>query len=177
MKKVINSPILIHETSLIFSSNFIYLKSFNTVLPVPVIGFNAELNSFFVNSVGDRSYVANLCKLSVAWYTKKLKFRHKLSWFFFKRNFIKLFIFQVGKSHYISQTLRAYVIRKKRYTSSNSLIFFSINWNFLNAYCTNIKDVQSINPYTMRGLRFGRQVVYKRQGKISKYSGMKSKIF
>lgn len=177
MKKVINYPVSVQKTSLLFSSSFIYLKKFNFILPVPFVAFNRELNTVFLNFIGNKSYLNNIFMISVAWYTKKLKFKHKLSWFFFKRKFIKLFIYQVGKSHYLFQTLHAYVIRKKRYTSSNSLIFFSLNWKLLNVYTNKIKQVQPINPYTLRGLRFGRQELYKRQGKVSKYSGLKSKIF
>lgn len=177
MTKINNNPILIHKTNLMFTNDFIFLKKFNIVLPISTISVNKELGFIFFNFFSSKTYLSNVFVLSVSWYTKKLKFRHKLSWFFFKRNFLKLFIYQIGKSHYIFQTLCAYVIRKKRYTASNSLIFFSINWRFLNIYSSKVKQIQCINPYTLRGLRLSRQYIYKRQGKVSKYSGLKSKIF
>lgn len=177
MTKIISYPVIIHKTALLFSKNFIYLKNFNTVLPTNVLSINRDLNSVFFNFFGSKLYLSSIFILSVSWYTKKLKFKHKLSWFFFKRKFLKLFIYQIGKSHFIFQALNAYIIRKKRYTIPNSLIFFSINWRFLNIYVNKVKQIQPINPYTLRGLRLSRQNIYKRQGKVSKYSGLKSKIF
>lgn len=177
MTKINNYPVLIHKTNLLFTRDFVYIKKFNVILPTSILSINTELGFVFFNFFSSKMYLSSMFFLSVSWYTKKLKFRHKLSWFFFKRKFLKLFIYQIGKSHYIFQTLYAYVKRKKRYTASNSLIFFSINWRFLNIYSNKIKQVQCINPYTLRGLRLSRQYIYKRQGKISKYSGLKSKIF
>lgn len=177
MTKIVNSPILIYKTKLIISNNYIYLKKFNFVLPVCVCNLSLEMGTIILNFLGKKSFFKGVFLISVSWFTKKLKFKHKLSWFFFKRRFLKLFIYQIGKSHYMFQPLPVYLIRKKRYTNPNSLIFFGINWVTLNIYCHKIKQALSINPYTLRGLRFGRQQLYKRQGKISKYSGLKSKIF
>jgi len=177
MTKIINSPVLLQRTKLIVIKNYIYLKNFNVILPIHAASIENSLGTILLNFFGSKSVLSGIFSLSVVWYTKKLKFRHKLSWFFFKRKYLKLFVYQIGKSHYVTQTLAAYVIRKKRYTSPNSLIFFSINWRFLNIYSTTVKHMQSINSYTLRGLRFGRQKIYKRQGKVSKYSGLKSKIF
>jgi len=177
MTKIVNSPVLIYKTKLIISSNYIYLKKFNFVLPVSVFSFSVEMGSITLNFLGKKSFFKGTFLISASWFTKKLKFKHKLSWFFFKRRFLKLFIYQIGKSHYMFQPLSVYLIRKKRYTKPNSLIFFGINWVTLNIYCHKIKCALSINPYTLRGLRFGRQQLYKRQGKVSKYSGLKSKIF
>lgn len=177
MTEIVNYPVLLHKTRLIISSNYIYLTKFGVVLPICVFSFSLETNSMLLGFFGNKSYFRGVFFISIAWFTKKLKFKHKLSWFFFKRRFLKLFIYQIGKSHYMFQPLHTYLIRKKRYTKPNSLIFFSINWTILNLHCHKIKQAQQINPYTLRGLRFGRQWLYKRQGKISKYSGLKSKIF
>lgn len=177
MTQINNFPLSVHNFNLIVSKNFMYLKKFNAVLPVSILIFNKDLNTLLLNFFGCKTYLNNIFTLSVTWYTRKLKFKHKLSWFFFKRKFLKLFVYQVGKSHFVFQTLCTYVIRKKRYTAPNSLIFFSINWRFLGVYSNKIKQIQPINPYTLRGLRLSRQNIYKRQGKVSKYSGLKSKIF
>lgn len=177
MTKINNLFLNVYKSQLVVINGGVFFKSAACFIPVDVFGISKELKTVSFLSYTNCVYLKNLFLLSRSWFTKKLKFRHKISWFYMKRKSCKLFICQTGKSHLIFQPLLTYIIRKKRYTSSNSLIFFGLDWHLLQIYCTYIKVGQPINPYTLRGLRFSRQLLYKRQGKVSKYSGLKSKIF
>lgn len=167
----------VYSSHIVYGNSYLYLSKFNIFLPLKIYYYNKLLAVTKCASYSNLSYFSKFFLLSKTWFTKKLKFKHKLSWFFFKRRFLKFFLYRVGKSHLLFQSLPVYIIRKKRYTAPNSLILFSLNWSFLTSYSFYVKDVLPVNSYTLRGLRFSRQYIYKRQGKISKYGGMKSKIF
>lgn len=167
----------VYNSHIIYGNSYLYLCKFNIFLPFKIYYYNKFLGITKCASYSNLNYLDNFFILSRTWFTKKLKFKHKLSWFFFKRRFLKFFLYRVGRSHLIFQRLPVYVIRKKRYTAPNSLVLFSLNWNFLTSYSFYVRGILKVNPYTLRGLRFSRQCIYKRQGKISKYGGMKSKIF
>lgn len=177
MTKINNLYLNIYKSQLLITNGGLFFTSGGCFIPITVLGINHGLKTISFVSYTSCVYFKNFFLLSRTWFTKKLKFRHKISWFYMKRRSCKLFICQIGKSHLLFQPLLTYISRKKRYTTSNSLIFFGLNWHLLQLYCTHTKSGQPINPYTLRGLRFSRQLLYKRQGKVSKYSGLKSKIF
>jgi len=177
MKKIVSSHLNLCKTNLISTGRGAYLTDFNLYVPLRVLNINLILKTVQFSCLSSCNYLGKIFLLSRSWFTKKLKFRHKISWFYMKRRFYKLFFCHLGKSHLVFHYLLTYVKRRKRYTTNNSLIFYSLNWKLLNSYCCYLRSLQPINSYTSRGLKFSRQLIYKKQGKVSKYSGLKSKIF
>ena len=107
----------------------------------------------------------------------KLKLRHKISWLkFFRKKFyfIKL---NYGFSYNVYFNLnKIFLKKKKKYLTHNILFFLGLNLNFNFFQLSFIKNIQSLNQYSLRGYRFSKQKFIKRVGKISKYTEFKSKI-
>lgn len=95
---------------------------------------------------------------------KKLKFKGK-GYYIYKniRNTIAL---QFGYSHLYY--LYFYFIVIKFLTKTNVLIF-GININNLISSSNLFHNVKPINIFTGKGIRFSRQIIYKKTGKVSSY--------
>jgi ribosomal protein L6P/L9E len=95
---------------------------------------------------------------------KKIKFRGK-GYYIYKnpRNTIAP---QFGYSH------RLYIysyFNKVKFIGKTIIILFGLVKNDLISAGIDLKSKRSINIFTGRGVRFSRQVVYKKQGKVSSY--------
>lgn len=94
----------------------------------------------------------------------KLKFKGKGYYIYKnKRNTITP---QFGYAHRLY--LYSYFVSVK-FLSKTSIIVFGFDWNDLITIGLNIKKMRSINIFTGRGVRFTRQIIYKKTGKVSTY--------
>lgn len=95
---------------------------------------------------------------------KKIKFKGK-GYYVFKniRNTIAL---QFGYSH--RRRLYSYYISVK-FLSKTSIFLFGINKYDLSNIGYSFFNVKPINIFTGKGIRFSRQIVYKKAGKVSSY--------
>lgn len=95
---------------------------------------------------------------------KKLKFRGKGYYIYKnKRNTITP---QFGYSHRLY--LYAFFVSVK-FLSKTSILLFGFSKADITSVAFGIKGMRPINIFTNRGVRFSRQVVYKKAGKISSY--------
>lgn len=108
---------------------------------------------------------------------RKVKVRHKISWLkIFRLNYFLLKI-NFGFSYNICYFLNnVFLKKKKKYLTSNKLIFKGLNLYDILKITNTIKNIQPINQYSLRGFRFSQQKFIKRVGKISKYNEFKIKI-
>lgn len=95
---------------------------------------------------------------------KKLKFKGK-GYYIYKnnRNTIAL---QFGYSHLFY--LYSFFITVKFLTKTSILMFGINNWNLLQK-SNELYNVKKINIFTGKGIRFAKQIIYRKTGKISSY--------
>ena len=95
---------------------------------------------------------------------KKLKFKGKGYYIFKnKRNTVTP---QFGYAHRIY--IYSYFLNVK-FLSKTSIFIFGLSSNDIVFVSSKIKSTRPINIFTGRGVRFSREVIYKKQGKVSSY--------
>lgn len=73
---------------------------------------------------------------------------------------------QFGYSH------RLYLysfINYVNFLNKSSLLVFGLNPSTIRTTCSKIRTWRNVNLFTMRGVRFSKQIIYKKSGKISTY--------
>lgn len=141
------------------SSNFLSIKYYNDS---KVINFCFSfVNTFY-------RYFWNHIKIVFYSFSKiffrKLKFKGK-GYYIYKniRNTIAL---QMGYSHIIR--LYAFKVHVK-FTAKTVIFTFGLNKKNLTVHGFSLKKLKPINIFTGRGIRFSRQIVYRKTGKMSAY--------
>lgn len=95
---------------------------------------------------------------------KKIKFRGK--GYYIYKNSRNTIAPQFGYSH------RLYIysyFNKVKFIGKTIVILFGLVKNDVINASRNLKDKRPINIFTGRGVRFSRQIIYKKQGKVSSY--------
>ena len=95
---------------------------------------------------------------------KKIKFKGK-GYYIFK-NLRNTVTFRFGYSHRIY--LYMYFTSVK-FLSKISIIIFGINWYDINKKAFLLKSIRPFNIFTGKGVRFSRQIIYKKTGKVGSY--------
>lgn len=127
-----------------------------------VILLNNKIN---FNSVKINNLVLNFLKSWDKYFYNKIKFKGKgFRIKFFKK--IKLIKFYFGKSHKTFFILKK--IKRKK-INKYKFIVLGLNNDKLKIISKKISNIKNINLYTLRGLRFSRQIIYKRKGKKGTY--------
>lgn len=139
-----------------------------------------ELKYIIINhkNLLNLSYVNNFIKLLDNFFFKKIKIRHKISWLkLFRKKFFLIKI-NYGFSYNVYFFINnLYFRKKKKYLKFSNFLFWGLNKSNLFNVCLNIRNLQYINQYTIRGFKFSQQKFLKRVGKISKFAEFKKKIF
>lgn len=102
-------------------------------------------------------YILGYCSVSL---------RFKSKYFFIERQRPNCFIWWLGYSHVIciyNPCVYFYFINKR------TIIFYSRNVLYLRALLRFYRGLKPLDCYTMRGLRFSQDKLYKRLGKIKRY--------
>lgn len=89
-----------------------------------------------------------------------------------------------GKGYYIYKNLRNTIapqfgyyhriyiysfFNRVKFLSKTKLLIFGMNKSDVITISSTIKDKRKINIFTSRGVRFARQIIYKKTGKVSSY--------
>lgn len=95
---------------------------------------------------------------------KKLKFKGK-GYYIYKniRNTIAL---QFGYSHMLY--LYSFFVNVK-FLTKTTILMFGINYNNILDKTYSLFNIKKINIFTGKGIRFSKQIIYKKTGKISSY--------
>lgn len=94
----------------------------------------------------------------------KLKFKGK-GYYIFK-NIRNSLVFQFGYSHKINMN---FFFFKIKFLNKTTVLFFGINKFDIFKNALKFKQVKPINIFTLKGIRFSKQIIYKKIGKISSY--------
>ena len=109
---------------------------------------------------------------------RKFYFRKKGAWVSYRRRWPYIITTKFGRGHpYRIKNYIIFIRRFKRYIQFSNLLFLHIEKNNLDIFIKNFQTIQGLSVYTRRGLTLSRTIFIKKQGKISQYSKLKSKIF
>jgi ribosomal protein L6P/L9E len=162
--------VLSSNSSILIVSPAYYLK-----IPLPIglsnISFDPNTNIFKINSHYINNYYRLFWNLLIqvlkAFYSPsflKLKFKGKGYYIYKnKRNTITP---QFGYAHRLY--LYSYFVSVK-FLSKTSIILFGFEWRDLIKIGSGVKSMRPINIFTGRGVRFSKQIIYKKVGKVSSY--------
>ena len=121
-------------------------KLSNSYYPVFISHYNSVLHSFYKPAF------------------KKIKFRGK--GYYIYKNLRNTIAPQFGYSH------RIYIysyFNHVKFIGKTKIILFGLTKNDLIKAGLTLKSKRPVNIFTGRGVRFARQIVYKKQGKVSSY--------
>ncbi len=167
--------VISENTDTHFKSIFMYSPTYHFALAIPngLVEFSYDLNTRMV--IIHSLYANNYYK--VFW----VKFRECAS-LFYAPQFLKLKF--KGKGYYVYKNKRntitpqfGYAHRLYLYSYFVSVKFLSKTSIFLFGFLKSdllkvghgLKQMRPINIFTGRGVRFAKQVIYKKQGKVSSY--------
>lgn len=109
---------------------------------------------------------------------KKIKFKHKITWLYLYRNNLNLLKITTNISKKIFFIINNFKLkRKKNHFSLHSLVFWGVNLLELNILLSRIINILYYNSYTRKGFKLARSKLISRVGKVSKYKGLKGKVF
>ena len=154
---------------------YIYSNIYFFIIPIPQ-KFN--LNQFDINT--STIILSSLYRTNYTF--TYWTFFKQIFWSFNRPYFLKIKF--KGKGYYIYKNKRntitpqfGYAHRIYKYTfftsvkfrTKTSIILFGLLKNDLITAGKNIQSMRSINIFTGRGVRFSRQIIYKKVGKVSSY--------
>lgn len=161
----INNYNLIFFYSSFYYINFFYSNNYN------VFFFNNKLKIFKINFFFNKNFYKiywilfkNLIFSFNFFFFKKIRFRGK-GYYIFK-NFRNSLIFHFGFSHKLIQFLPSLFLK---FLSKTTILVFGLNKFDLIFKSNKIKKIKKINIFTLKGIRFTKQIIYKKIGKISSY--------
>jgi hypothetical protein len=154
---------------------YIYSKTYFFVLPLPTykhtITFSKNCSLLTLNTLYTNNYSRFFFKTFYSYLTlftlpifKKLKFKGK--GYYIYKNYRNTVTPQFGHSH------RIYVysfFTSIKFLSKTSILLFGVNKKDICRSSQEIKYLRPINIFTGRGVRFSKQMIYKKAGKISTY--------
>ena len=164
-------------TNTLKKKQYLYLYSdiYFFKLPLPslkkYISFDLNCSLFQLNTIYTNIYIRTFFKnvsnsisiLSLPLF-KKVKFKGK--GYYIYKNYRNTITPQFGHSH------RIYIysfFTPVKFLTKTSIIVFGINKKNIIRSALEIKALRPINIFTSRGVRFAKQLVYKKAGKVSSY--------
>ena len=151
---------------------YIYDHNYYYIIKLPLKYFNIQfdkklklLNIKFINFNNNLLLYFNKLKLIIfsfsLFFFKKLKFKGK-GYYMFK-NKRNTFNLRLGYSHKLTMyCFNTYSL----FLTKTSLIFFSKNKHNMVSNVLKLKNFKKINVFTGRGIRFNKQLIYKKVMKI-----------
>lgn len=154
-----------------FYSNFYYFYLPLNLKPLDIFFFDNQLKTLQLQKTFNNNFFnVYWTNFKIIFYSfsylffKKMKFKGKGYYAYRgKRNTIAM---QFGYSHLLR--VFAYKIGLK-FNTKTSIFMFGINKNDLFKITYNFKNKRPLNIFTGKGIRFTRQIVYRKTGKVSSY--------
>lgn len=154
---------------------YIYNPTYFFILRVPNfvedVSVSQSTNSLkFYHSISPYCYnmVLRLVQTSLNIFTKpffkKIKFKGK--GYYMYKNKRQTIAPQFGYAHRVYIYAQATSVK---FLSKTKILLFGLSWTEISRTSHNVKKVKPINIFTGRGVRFARQLIYKKTGKVSSY--------
>jgi hypothetical protein len=153
----------------------IYSSVYFNIVPIlftnSILHHDPHTNQFFIKVKFINNFILLYFMLLSKFYKSLLKpsfqkLTFKGKGYYIYKNYRNTITPQFGYSHRLY--LYTYYINVV-FLSKTSLIVFGLNSNHVNLVSMYIKNWRSINIFTGRGVRFSRQILYKKSGKVSTY--------
>jgi hypothetical protein len=151
----------------------LYFLGKNLIIPAPSV-FTCSRLAVIIHSNCSINAVNYIIFSWFSFIVKKIKFRHKISWVYIKRNCSQIIKLKLGLSHLVilfSADTR--LQRRKKYLRHHTLVIWGLDPYPVHLLVNRIYTLQPVNTFTLRGFRYSRQRIFKRVGKVNKYSGIK----
>jgi hypothetical protein len=160
-----------NDLRVIFFSSSSYFFKLSIPVTIPRVLFDANTSVFILHTAYiNNNYRLFLQQLDLVFsafyrpYFRKIKFKGKGYYIYKnKRNTITP---QFGYSHRLY--LYSYFV-SVRFLSKTSIFLFGLLKSDVITISLGIKSMRPINIFTGRGVRFSREIVYKKVGKVSSY--------
>lgn len=144
-------------------------------IPLPstnnLLSFDSNTNIFnlhtlFLNN-NYRLFYKTLTNLLKSFYLPTiLKIKFKGKGYYVYKNKRNTITPQFGYAHRLY--LYSYFVSAK-FLSKTSILLFGFNYQDLKSVALGLKKMRPINIFTGRGVRFSKQIIYKKVGKVSSY--------
>lgn len=151
--------------------NDLYFFKTPLVAPFMFFNFDSQLNTLVFQFLFKNNFFFlfwNIFKKVFFSFTriffKKLKFKGK--GYYIYKNFRNTIAMQFGYSHLMY--LYSFFISVK-FLTKTSILMFGINKDSVLLGARSLRRIKSINIFTGKGIRFSRQLVYRKTGKVSSY--------
>ena len=155
----------------VYLSNYYIFISFLLPKNYVKLTFDKETNSIHYLSLNTNNftkvYLLTISRIFTSFsksFFAKLKFKGK--GYYIYKNLRNTIAPQFGYSH------RIYIYswyNNVRFTSKSSLILFGLHPEDINKISISLQNFRKINVFTGRGVRFARQILYSKPGKVSTY--------
>ena len=143
--------------SLLFNDLILYFDNNLNILSISRINFTDYFNAWLKN-------IYTMLFTLTSFFFCKIKFKGK--GYYLYKNVRNTITPQFGYSHRIY--FYSFFL-KTTFLTKTKIFFFGFNKSDLLKTILNLKSKRSINIFTGRGVRFARQIVYKKTGKVSSY--------
>ena len=152
-----------------YSENYFFILPFlNNFL---LLKYDSQINCFIFNFFFKNNFYSlfwNYFKLIFYSFSKiffcKLKFKGK--GYYIYKNIRNTLALQFGYSHLLY--LYGYFLNIK-FLTKTSILLFGINVRDISFLSYSFFKLKPINIFTGKGIRFSKQIVYKKTGKVSSY--------
>ena len=159
------------NTKILFFYNILYFIKIPLFYNINSLNFDQNtsvivINYIYINSFS-RLYINSLFHMFNLFFTpfiNKIKFKGK--GYYIYRNYRNTITPQFGHSH--RYYLYAYFINV-RFLTKTKVLMFGVNKKDLLELSLILKKFRPINIFTGRGVRFSKQLIYKKAGKVSSY--------
>lgn len=158
------------QTVLYFYSEF-YFYNFSIPSKLRFLNFDKNLNLFaFTHSATPYCYYVALRALQLALNTFQkpffLKIRFRGKGYYMYKNHRQTIAPQFGYAHRVYVYAQACSVK---FLSKTKILLFGLSKQEVLKTGHGLTHVKPVNVFTGRGIRFARQVIYKKTGKVSTY--------
>lgn len=154
------------------NSYILYIYSCIYFFQIPVHLPNCTIHSFYIsNLLTIHSYVSYYIKSILSYFFRllffKLRFIGKGYKLLIRKNYLhQLILFNFGYSHrYYIYIFFFYMLQ----LAKTRFIFFGLNFFILKTILGKLYEIKPLNIFTLRGLRFAKQCIFKKVGKVGLY--------
>lgn len=168
-----------------FNSWFLFNKFYNynkiwLYGIIDLVSYNQTLLFLNLNYTGcwEQYRFISFIKSNLWISTLKITFKRKGSWMLLKRTWPRYITSKVGHSKSLKVGGEGlWYYRRKKHLQRHTLLLIGNIWLTVKNTSRIIKNWRRFGCYTKRGIRLAREIFLRRQGKISQYKHLKSKIF
>jgi hypothetical protein len=170
-----NFIIIFNKTSNVYHikvySDFYYLRIPIFINTNTTLKFDINTNLFFLQTTFFNNFIPTYFTLLTYFHNNlvrptfaKLKFKGK--GYYIYKNSRNVITPQFGYSHRLY--LYAFYVNVK-FLTKTSLLLFGLSYAHINFFSRKIYSWRPVNIFTGRGVRFSKQIIYKKSGKVSTY--------